>query len=59
MGVGVVRAVQRVAVQRRATWIGTTVGTKPQSKIAPISGREARPLQRLVSPPLGIVVNRQ
>jgi len=41
-------AVQRAAVQRRAVEIGTSLGTKRRSKIAPISGREARPLQRLV-----------
>ncbi len=45
-------AAQRIAVQRRAVGIGTTLGTKPRSKIAPISGREARPLQRRVGPRL-------
>jgi hypothetical protein len=44
-------AVQRIAVQRRAVEIGTALSTKSRSKIAPISGRNARPLQRLVGPP--------
>ena len=43
-------AVQRIAVQRRAVEIGTAIGTKSHFKIAPISWREARPLQRLVRP---------
>ncbi len=40
---------QRVAHQRRAVEIGKAVGTKPRCKIAPISGREARPLHGRVS----------
>ena len=42
---------ERVAVQRRAVEIGTAVGTIPRSKIAPISWRNARPLQRRVRRP--------
>jgi hypothetical protein len=45
-----VLSAQRLAVQRRAVEIGTAVGTTPHPKIAPISGREARPLQRRVGP---------
>ena len=41
-------AAQRVGVQRRAFKIGMTLSTKSRSKIAPISGREARPLERRV-----------
>ena len=37
-------AAQPVAHQRRATGIGTTLGTKPRAKIGPISWRNARPL---------------
>jgi hypothetical protein len=39
---------QRFAVQRRAVESGTTLGTKSHFKIAPISWRRARPLQRRV-----------
>jgi len=46
--VAMMATAQRVGVQRRAVEIGTAIGTKPRSKIAPISWREARPLQRLV-----------
>jgi hypothetical protein len=48
MGVCRAYAAQRIAVQRRAVEIGITVSTKSLSKIAPISGRVARPLQWLV-----------
>jgi hypothetical protein len=41
-------AAQRDAVQPRAVWIGTTLGTKSHPKIAPISGRNARRLERRV-----------
>ena len=39
---------QRVAVQPRAVEIRTTLGTTSRSKIAPISGRNARRLERRV-----------
>jgi hypothetical protein len=47
---GLLVPAQRPAVQRRAVEIGMTVSTKSRSKIALISGRGARPLQRLVRP---------
>ncbi len=46
-------AVQRTAVQRRAIESGTAAGTRPPSKIARISSRCARPLQRRVRRGLG------
>ena len=45
-------AAQRPAVQRRVVGIGTTLSIKPPAKMAPISWRNARPLQRRVRRPL-------
>ena len=56
MSDGFETAAQRYAIQRRAVEIEIMPGTILCSKIAPLSGREARPLQWRVGPLLQIVL---